>query len=92
MFLPKMASVKDLQKNYRRLFDMVKQTKEPLVVLRNNKPDVAIIDISILDKIEDKQIKLEELETQEAIRIYKKEKKAGNLKELRSLKDLIDED
>lgn len=91
MLLPKMTSVKELQKNYRKLFNMVKRTHEPLVVLRNNKPDVVVVDINTLNEIEGKIRRLEELETQEAIRIYEKEKKAGKLKKLKSLKDLMDE-
>lgn len=92
MSLPNMASVRDLQRDYRRLFDQVKSTGEPLVVLKNNKPEVAVVDIDTLEEMKAQKRRLETLETQEAIRAYKKEKKQGKLKKYKSLNDLMDED
>ena len=76
--LPKTTTAKDLQKNYRKIFDWVKKTKEPVVVMRKNKPDVAIIDAKKLSEIE---AIMEVLQSREEIR-------AGKGKVLRSLKDL----
>lgn len=76
--LPKTTTAKEIQKNYRKIFDMVKKTKEPVVVMRNNKPDVAIIDTK---KLEEMQIIMETLQSREEIR-------AGKGKLLKSLKDL----
>jgi PHD/YefM family antitoxin component YafN of YafNO toxin-antitoxin module len=50
--LPKFTSAREIQRNYRRLFDGVKKSKRPLIVMRNNKPEVAIIDIKKLDELE----------------------------------------
>lgn len=50
--IPKTTTGKQLQQNYRQIFDEVKKTKEPVIVMRNNKPDVAIIDIKQLERLE----------------------------------------
>ncbi len=49
--LPKTTTAKDIQQNYREIFDYVKKTKEPIVVMRNNQPDVAIIDVKKLEEM-----------------------------------------
>lgn len=75
---PKTTTGKQLQQNYRKIFDEVKKTKEPVVVMRNNKPDVAIVDVK---EWEEQQAILAVLQSREEI-------KAGKGKVLRSLKDL----
>lgn len=53
MFIfPRTISVKEIQRNYRRVFDLVKKTREPVVVMRNNTPDVAIVDVKRLERLE----------------------------------------
>lgn len=76
--IPNLASSRDIQRNYRVLFDRVKKTKRPLLVLQNNKPDVAIIDVS----------KFEELEAVSSVLRSLKEIKQGKTKLLNSLADL----
>lgn len=49
---PKTTTVREIQRNYKKIFEQVKRTKEPVVVMKNNKPDVAIIDVKKLEKIE----------------------------------------
>ena len=76
---PKTTTGKELQQNYRRIFDLVKKTKEPVVVMRNNKPDVAIVDAK----------KLEEMEAILAVLQSREEVKQGKAKRLKgSLTDL----
>lgn len=41
--MPKTASPRDIQRNYRTLFDAVKTSEEPLLILNNNQPDVVVI-------------------------------------------------
>ncbi|MCC7196588.1 type II toxin-antitoxin system Phd/YefM family antitoxin [Candidatus Peregrinibacteria bacterium] len=89
---PKTASMQQIQKNYRKLFDEVIESQEPLVVLNNNKPEVVIIDIHQFEEIQAKAEKYELELAMKAIMTYKKEKKDGKLKVLKSIKDLIDED
>jgi prevent-host-death family protein len=88
--LPKTASVQDIQRNYRKLVDEVKATGDPLFVLRNNTPEAVIIDVDSWNSITKRSRAEEEREALEAVRIYKKEKKAGKLKILKgSLTDLM---
>lgn len=49
---PDMTTAREVQRNYRKLFDFVKKTKRPMVVMRNNKPDVAIVDYKSLQELE----------------------------------------
>lgn len=76
---PKTTTAKELQQNYRKVFDLAKQTQEPIIVMRNNKPDVAIIDAK----------KLEEMEAILAVLQSREEVKRGKTKVLKgSLVDL----
>ena len=75
---PRTTTAKDLQKNYRRIFDLAKKSKEPIIVMRNNMPDVAIIDVK----------ELERMEAINDVLVSFKEAKEGKVKLLRSLTDL----
>lgn len=75
---PKITTPKQIQQNYRKIFDEVKKSKEPTIVMTNNKPDVAIIDVKELERM---QAILDVLQSRE-------EAKAGKVKLLKSLKDL----
>ncbi len=76
---PKTTTGKQLQQHYRQIFDEVKKTKEPVVVMRNNKPDVAIVDIK---KWEEQQAILEVLKSREEVRSGKGKLLKKSLKEL----------
>ena len=75
---PKMTTARDIQRNYKMVFDSVKKTKEPVFVMKNNKPQVAIVDVK----------KLEEMEAIIAVLQSREEARRGKAKILRSLKDL----
>lgn len=77
--LPRTTTAKELQKNYRKVFDEAKKTKEPVVVMRNNKPDVAIIDAK---KLEEMGIIIELLQSREDAREGKAKLLKGSLKDL----------
>ena len=89
MLLPKTVSAKDIQRNYRDIFNTVKKTKDSVVVLTNNSPDVAIVDIGKMEDLLSKARKLETIEAINAIKTYKVEKSKDKLKNLKSLKDLM---
>lgn len=79
---PKTTTAKDIQRNYRKIFDLAKKTGEPVIVMRNNKPDVAIVDVK----------KLEEMEAILAVLESREESRKGENKLLKgSLKDLWNE-
>lgn len=70
---------KQLQQNYRKIFDLVKKTKEPVIVMRNNKPDVAIIDVK---EWEETLAILEVLKSREEVRAGKGKLLKKSLSEL----------
>ena len=86
--MPKTASSKDIQKNYRTLFNEVMSSEEPLIVLNNNKPEVVVISIKTFESLSQSREDYEQNMAQKAIGNYKLEKKNGKLKKLSSLADL----
>ena len=78
MIFPKTTTAREIQRNYRKIFDEVKKTKEPVFIMRNNKPDVAIVNAQ----------KLEEMEAVIAVLQSREEARRGKAKVLKSLKDL----
>lgn len=89
MLIPYTVSTKDIQRNYRRVFNKVKITKEPIVVMTNNNPDVVIIAPQELESLYERARIGETLEAFKAISVYRKEKAAKKLRKLRSLRDLM---
>lgn len=75
---PKMTTAREIQRNYRKIFDEVKKTKEPVVVMKNNRPEVVIMDVK---KLAEMQAIFDVLESREQAR-------QGKIKELKSFKDL----
>ncbi len=73
-----MTTAREIQRNYRKIFDEVKKTKEPVVVMKNNKPEVVIMDAK----------KLSEMEAILAVLESKADADTGRVKLLKSLKDL----
>ena len=89
--MPRTVSANQIQKNYRSIFNTVKSTQEPTIVLLNNQPDVAIVDINYLEKLQEKIVELEMADAMEAIRDYEEAKREGKLIEANSLEDLLNE-
>ena len=89
-FLKQLASIEDLARNYRALFDKVKATKKPLVILKRNVPEVAVVDISWLQKVEKSFKKMEEERVLGLVETGRKELKKGKTKVLKSIDSLMD--
>ncbi len=89
--MPKTVSSSDIQKQYRKIFDEVKKTKEPVIVLHGNKPDVAIVDFNYLEELKQESYDKELKDAVEAIREGEKELKAKKTKVFTSLASLLDE-
>lgn len=86
--MPKTASSRDIQKNYRGLFDEVIKTQEPLFVLNNNKPEVVVVSLTKFEELCKSQEEYELDMAKRAIEAHKADKAAGKLKKLSSLADL----
>lgn len=87
--MPKTVSVSDIQKNYRKVFDRAKKTKEPVIVLSNNKPDVAIIGYEDLENLRKVAYEVEIKDALAAIAEGDKEFKEGKTKKAKTLADLL---
>lgn len=85
--LPATASVREVQRNYKKLFDYVNKTKEPLFLLSNNKPKVVVLDIKVFEAMA-KEKELTEEEALEIIAQGDKEYQEGKTEILTSLMDL----
>lgn len=48
MIFPNTTTIREIQRNYKKVFEKVKKTKEPVVVLKNNKPEVVLVDVKKL--------------------------------------------
>jgi len=89
--MPKTVSSSDIQKKYREIFDEVKKTKEPVIVLHCNKPDVAIVDFNYLEELQRESYNKELNDAIKAIREGDKELKARKTKIFPSLANFLDE-
>ncbi|TSC86652.1 MAG: Uncharacterized protein G01um10147_864 [Microgenomates group bacterium Gr01-1014_7] len=87
--MPRTVSVSDIQKNYRKIFNTAKRTKEPVVVLANNKPEVAIIDYEAYENLRAVSYEAEIKDTLRAAEEGRKEYKAGKTVKAKSLAALI---
>lgn len=87
--MPKTVSSSDIQKKYREIFDEVKRTKEPVIVLHGNKPDVAIVDYGYLEELERESYEKEVEDTLRVVIEGRKEYRAGKTIKAKSLADLI---
>lgn len=77
--LPKTTTAKDIQKNYRKIFDEVKETGKPVIVMRNNQPDVVIMDAK---KLEEMEAVMTVLQSREEVRAGKGKLLSGSLTDL----------
>ena len=89
--MPKTVSSSDIQKKYRAIFDEVKKTKEPMIVLTGNKPEVAIVDFKYLEELRQESYDLELKDAVETITEGERELKKQKTKVFSSLSQLIDE-
>jgi PHD/YefM family antitoxin component YafN of YafNO toxin-antitoxin module len=86
---PQTASVHLLQKTYRSLINKVKKQKEPLYLLKNNQPEGVLLDFNYWQEIVDVIKKWEEADLEDSIHSAEEAVRKGQIKELKSLKDLI---
>jgi len=85
--MPLTTTTTDIQRSYRQVFDQAKKFGS-IIVLTNNKPDVAIVSIKELQRLRHQQQKLEMTDTLASIASYQKDKKQGKLTKTNSLADL----
>ena len=89
ILLSNIVSVSDIQKNYRKIFDKAKKSRKPIVVMRGNKAEVAVIDIKTLEEFNKKVEELELADTLKIIEEGEREFREGKTKTTKSLADLL---
>ena len=47
---PQTISARDIQRGYKKVFDRVKKTNQPVVVMSNNNPQGAVVSMKTLEK------------------------------------------
>ncbi len=88
MLLPQTTTPRELQRSYRDIFTKAKASG-PVIVLTNNKPDVAIIGVEELERLYADKEQQEVSLTLEAIAEYKTAKKQGKLIKAASIGDIV---
>lgn len=87
--LDQIVSVEEVARNYRAVFDRVKKSKRPLIVLRRNSPDIVLVDIDWLKEIEVRLKKLEEERLLAIVKEGRQDFKTGKAKILKSITSLM---
>ena len=77
--IPTLISASDLQRDSARIIRLAKSGGEPVIVVRNNKPEAAVVSLKKLQFLLDRVEELETKDALEAIRIGEKERRAGKL-------------
>lgn len=87
--LDQITSVEEIVRNYRAIFDKVKKSGKPIIVLRRNIPDIALVTVDWLKETEKKLNQSEEEKALHLIREGKKEFKQKKAKILKSITSLM---
>ncbi len=74
-------SARQIQREYKKVLEKANKTKEPIVVMANNKPLGAVIGLDILEKIQLEYLVDQALE----------ESKAGKTRVIKTKKDLAED-
>ncbi|MFH1561782.1 MAG: type II toxin-antitoxin system Phd/YefM family antitoxin [Patescibacteria group bacterium] len=82
-YLPNIISTSGLQRQSGKIIDQVKESSQPYIVVRNNKPQAVILAIDQYEELKRKQEQWEWMDTMEAIASAEKAKKEGKLKEFK---------
>ena len=96
--MPQVASSRDIQRNYTKV--RAKAKKAPVVIMKNNQPDLALSDWDILGRLQKleeevkvlrrQRIEWELRDAMEAIKSSEEAEKNGTLIHANSLADLIE--
>jgi len=85
--LSQIRSVSELQRHYRKVVQEAK--KAPVVITSNNKPEVAIVNIEYLDKLEKIRRDWEIADTLDAIKVANEAERNGELIQADSVLELL---
>ncbi len=89
--VPTLIPVSDLQRDSARVVNLAKVSDYPVVIVRNNKPEVAMYDVKKLQKIFDRLQVLEENALFLDIKKTESDFKAGKLKSTTDFSEFLND-
>lgn len=89
--LPPIVSASDLQRDSSRIINLAKNSDQPVVVVRNNKPEIAMLSAQKLQKMIDRLEELEAKELERDLAQTEKDYKAGKLKSTTDFSEFLDD-
>lgn len=78
--LPKLASMREIQRHYRQLFSSVRKNKEALYLFSQSEPEVVVLDVNVYEHLVKSLQKSEELRLQDVIKTGDTEYRTGKTK------------
>ncbi len=89
--LPTLVSASDLQRDSARILNLAKSGNQPVVVMRNNKPEVAMLNVKKLQSILDRIQELEDEKLLQGIKQTEADFKVGKLKSTTDFSEFLDD-
>lgn len=89
--IPTLVSASDLQRDSARIINLAKNSDQPIVVMRNNKAEVAMLDVKKLQAMIDQIKDFEEKELLEGLKQTEEEYKAGKTKFTTDFSEFLDD-
>jgi prevent-host-death family protein len=77
--IPNLVSASDLQRDSARIINLAKSGGEPVIVVKNNRPEAAVVSLKKLQFLINRVEELETKDALEAVRVGEKERRAGKL-------------
>ncbi len=89
--LPTLVSASDLQRDSARILNFAESSDQPVVVIRNNKPKVAMLGVKKLQKMIDRIQELEEQHLLQVIKEGDEEYRLGKTRTTTNFSEFLDD-
>mgnify|MGYP001579394523 CR=1 FL=1 len=89
--IPTLVSASDLQRDSARIINLAKSSDQPVVIIRNNKPEVAILGVKKLQKMIDRIQELEEKYLLQVIKEGDEEYRLGKTRTTTDFSEFLDD-
>lgn len=89
--IPTLVSASDLQRDSARILNLAESSDQPVVIIRNNKPKVAILGVKKLQKMIDRIQELEEKYLLQVIKEGDEEYRLGKTRTTTDFSEFLDD-
>ncbi len=86
--IPQTFSVRDLQRQYRRVLDAAKQSHDAVVLIRRSVPEAVVLDVETYNLLVKDVYELDEAYAWKLVQASKRSARAGKVQWLKSFEDL----